>query len=54
MKHSYIQTKYPKLFCPECGYHLKISNLNKKLWCKPCFKYVKEESLMDKFLKGVV
>ena len=52
MRKHYIKTRYPKMFCPHCSTRLEISNLNKKLWCPECYKYVKEEDLMNKFIRG--
>ena len=53
MRKRYIKTQNPKLFCPICNTHLTISNLKKKLWCIECYKYVKEEDLLEKFIKNL-
>ena len=50
-RRTYV-TRNPKLYCPECKNWLRITSLSHKLWCEKCFKYIPEESLINKFVKG--
>ena len=50
----YIATQNPQLFCPTCNTHLRISCLEKKLWCEKCFEYINEDIIVSKFTKGIL
>ncbi len=49
----YTVTMNPRLYCPDCKTHLKISNLQKKYWCKECYGYIPPERLTDNFIRGI-
>ena len=52
-KKKYLLTKKPKLYCPECKTHLKISNINKKLWCEDCYEYIDKDKLVENYTRGI-
>lgn len=56
MKRIYLKTQKPQMFCPnnKCKTRLRISNLNKKLWCENCNEYIPEEKLMQGFIKNIL
>lgn len=50
---KYLLTEHPRLFCPKCKTHLRITNLQKKYWCTECYEYVPEVVFYEGMIKGI-